>query len=234
MPFAGSESLSAISAELAMDKLAAGLVQLAQVSSSQAANLNKRGKSQALASAPWWRQSAACWPTVLLGPAQEERSTGSEPSDSWHVEAIQVAAGLWRSGACCQLWPPFIGIDARVVSEAQKSLAQYGLDGISGPLPPDFIVTMRTEKSEKRESDVKEDDGTKKAQKNDEDATMAKKETRFFLRAISDQGHEALDRAAKDAGGGRVFEGRSKLVDFFERLARRHAGTAASRFAHTS
>eukprot|EP00913_Durusdinium_trenchii_P011190 g10510.t1 len=56
----------------------------------------------------------------------------------------EVAAGLWRSGASCQLWPPFGEcIDARVVSEAQKSLAQYGPDGFPGPLPPDFIVTVR-------------------------------------------------------------------------------------------
>ncbi|CAK9029179.1 Granaticin polyketide synthase putative ketoacyl reductase 2 (ORF6) [Durusdinium trenchii] len=30
-----------------------------------------------------------------------------------------------------------------LVSEAQKSLAQYGPDGFPGPLPPDFIVTVR-------------------------------------------------------------------------------------------
>jgi len=220
-PSAGLESLSAISAELAMDKLAAGLVQLAQGPQSQASSLNKRGKSQAFAvaqaSAPWWRQSAQSWPSILLGsdPQEERFFPGNETSEwhSWHMEAIQVAAGLWRSGASCQLWPPFMdSIDARV--------AQCGLDGISGPLPPDFIVTMRIEPQ------VKEDDGTKKAQRIEED--VAKWTTRFFLRAISDQGHEAMDRAAKDAGGARTFEGRSRLLDFFERLARRHAGTAAA------
>ena len=69
-----------------------------------------------------------------------------------------MAAGLWRSGARCQLWPPFLEtIDARVVpalrgssllsaevSDVQKRFSQSS-DGSGGP----FFISNSSEKEGK-------------------------------------------------------------------------------------
>jgi len=231
---ASAEPLCAVSAELAMDKLAAALV--SQGLTAQAANLSRqRGKSQTTLALPWWRQAANCWPSVLLGPAEDGR-------DEWQLlqisyEALQVAGGLWKVGASCQLWPPGAGgIDARVVSEAQKSFAQYGLQGFAGLAPPDFIVTIMENKETVEEPQTQSDCNEKQKQKpgesnkkkpknGDEDGTKKAQKSeirfRFQLRAISDQGHEVMDRPAKETGR-KAFEDRAKLLDFLERLAQRH------------
>ncbi|OLP86752.1 Granaticin polyketide synthase putative ketoacyl reductase 2 [Symbiodinium microadriaticum] len=190
---------------------------------------------------PWWRQAgrqAACWPSILLGPASGEdgrlqafQQAADANSLQLQVEALHAAAGLRRLGASCQLWPPGAGeIDARVVSEMQQNVASYALEGVCGP--HDFIVTLVLQRKEERKAE--EDDSAKKdGRKAEDDEDESTKRvvvvgTRFFLRALSDQGHEAMERAAKDAGGSsRSFDSRQSLLEFFERLSRRHAANAS-------
>lgn len=237
---AGSDDLCAVSSELAMDKLSSGLLQLAQGAGSTS-NSKQRGKSSLPAFVPWWRQAgrqAACWPSILLGPASGEdgrlqafQQAADANSLQLQVEALHAAAGLRRLGASCQLWPPGAGmIDARVVSEMQQNVASYALEGVCGP--HDFIVTLVLQRKEERKAE--EDDSAKKdGRKAEDDEDESTKRvvvvgTRFFLRALSDQGHEAMERAAKDAGGSsRSFDSRQSLLEFFERLSRRHAANAS-------
>lgn len=237
---AGSDDLCAVSSELAMDKLSSGLLQLAQGAGSTSSS-KQRGKSSLPAFVPWWRQAgrqAACWPSILLGPASSEdgrlqafQQATEANSLQLQVEALHAAAGLRRLGASCQLWPPGAGmIDARVVSEMQQNVASYALEGVCGP--HDFIVTLVLHRKEERKAE--EDDSAKKdgrkAEDDEDESTkrMVVVGTRFFLRALSDQGHEAMERAAKDAGGSsRSFDSRQSLLEFFERLSRRHAANAS-------
>ncbi|CAE7808180.1 unnamed protein product [Symbiodinium sp. CCMP2456] len=112
----------------------------------------------------------------------------------------------------------------------QQNVASYALEGVCGP--HDFIVTLVLQRKEERKAE--EDDSAKKdGRKAEDDEDESTKRLvvvgmRFFLRALSDQGHEAMERAAKDAGGSsRSFDSRQSLLEFFERLSRRHAANAS-------
>eukprot|EP00930_Biecheleria_cincta_P047815 TRINITY_DN33216_c0_g1_i1.p1 TRINITY_DN33216_c0_g1~~TRINITY_DN33216_c0_g1_i1.p1 ORF type:complete len:1572 (-),score=289.98 TRINITY_DN33216_c0_g1_i1:89-4804(-) len=209
---AGSSELCAVSAEFAVDKIAAALVQAAQaqaqgVAASGAHGGRQRGRSSSTASAvaPWWRQSVGCWPQVILGPGSEGEALAAQDASA-HAEAMKVASGLWRLGAGCQLWPPGAG---RLDSGA---VLKHAPDGVSGPTLPDFIVTVHNSSSL--------------------ESSAAAPGFKYSVRAISEQGQELMERSAKDtASGAREMEDRGRLFDFFERVARRQPAAATARLA---
>uniref|UniRef100_A0A7S4SMS6 non-specific serine/threonine protein kinase n=1 Tax=Alexandrium monilatum TaxID=311494 RepID=A0A7S4SMS6_9DINO len=146
-----------ISAELALDKLAAALLQAAQAAPPAGAGAWRRGgrSSTAVAPAvqlPWWRQIAACWAYVLVGVASEQAAVqvavlpcgeilrGAEAvSTSEAAEATRVARGFWRLGLRCDVQPADAGsLDARLLVESHQQL--------EAPLQtvwPDFVVTFK-------------------------------------------------------------------------------------------
>ncbi|CAE8631518.1 unnamed protein product, partial [Polarella glacialis] len=164
----GHEKPSAVSAELAMDKLADALVQVAQATAAAGGGFfgsRQRGRATSTAAPsgapPWWRQAPGCCPSVLIGSsswaAEEEgpipRRSSAAPQSyddsdaeplSGASEALRTACGLWRLGASCQLWPQEAGpLETRSVLETFQQLGQYGAEGVLGPVLPDFILTVR-------------------------------------------------------------------------------------------
>jgi len=220
-----------VSAELAMDKIAEALVQAAQSNTTSHVGTWKRAPRSGTPTPTtsvqhWWRQPSGCWAQVLVG-AGVEADPGLEPT-GLADEALKVACGLWRLGARCEVRQADAGpLDTRSVLE------HFGGDALVGPVLPDFIVTLRwmprpppnpggAHVCSPRSSAACSayapggaGNGINNASAEDDSTPVV----RYFVKALSESGIEAMERATKD--GTRDFDERSKVFEFFEKLARR-------------
>eukprot|EP00933_Yihiella_yeosuensis_P019177 TRINITY_DN15551_c0_g2_i1.p1 TRINITY_DN15551_c0_g2~~TRINITY_DN15551_c0_g2_i1.p1 ORF type:complete len:241 (+),score=59.10 TRINITY_DN15551_c0_g2_i1:90-725(+) len=172
---------------------------------------------------PWWRQAPGCWPNVLIGPGTE---SGKEESSSGismiSQECLRVACGLWRMGACCQVWPPEAGIiETKSALSLYQHLGQHGSDVSLGPVLPDFMLSA---------SPASQGPGASSS----DTAGSTTTAFRYSISPLSEQGQESMERVAnKDAGAGsRKFDDRPRLFEFLDRLARRHPSASLGRAAH--